>query len=332
MTQSSQGFQTQVYAQPAPAVEGDFCNSNPRYAVIAGPGGLVAGPSGALVARFCWATSPVDGDNTPATVTNSGSGPVTGFLHREQQALITTYLAEAGNLVQPGTQLTLMSNADVWVKNRGATQALVGQTCYAALANGGAAFAAAGSPPGGAVASAGSSWSIAAETSTITATQNGGILTVSAESGTYGVAIGALLTGGTGAGSNYIQSQVLPLLAGEALNGIGRYYVTVPDQTNVTYTGLSFGLLTLTTVASGTFAVGSTLTVSGTAIAAGTTITQLLTGTGGSGSTAIVNLTQTSSQASNGTLTGATYVATKWLAMSGGLANDLIKISAQPLG
>jgi hypothetical protein len=36
------GFQTVVNTQPAPAVEGDFCNTNPRFSVDAGPGGLQA--------------------------------------------------------------------------------------------------------------------------------------------------------------------------------------------------------------------------------------------------------------------------------------------------
>ena len=180
------------------------------------------------------------------------------------------------------------------------------------------------------MASAGSAWAITAQTSTLTGVVNGNILTVSAVSGTYGVAIGALLTGGTGPALDYVVSQLTPLLAGEALNGIGRYYVSIPEQVATTYTGCSFGLLTLTTVASGLFGVGQTLTVSGTAIPTGTVITQLLTGTGGSTSTAIVNLTQSTSQGGNGTLTSASNVETNFIARSSGLAGELVKASNQP--
>ena len=83
-------FPSQVQVQPAIGVEGDFCDSNPRFTVDAGPGGMVSGPSGVYVGRFAWAIAPLDSDGTPATVSNSGWGPVTGFVHREQQGLITT--------------------------------------------------------------------------------------------------------------------------------------------------------------------------------------------------------------------------------------------------
>jgi len=48
------GFQTVVNTQPAPGIEGDFCNKNPRFSVDAGPGGLVAGDKGVVVGRFAW--------------------------------------------------------------------------------------------------------------------------------------------------------------------------------------------------------------------------------------------------------------------------------------
>ena len=324
------GFQTSVSTQPAPAVAGDFCSTNPRKFVLAGPGGLVAGPNGAYVARAAWAVNPVDADGAPAVVNNFGTGNITGIVHREQQGLNTTYLSDATQFIPTGFQMSLTDDADIWVKNDGATQALPGMKAYANYADGKFTFANTGSPSG-AVASAGSSWSIAAQTSTITGTVQNDVLTVSAVSGTYGVAIGALCTGGTGASSCYVVSQVLPLLAGEALGGIGRYNVTVPEQNATTYTGLSFGLLTLTTVASGLFGVGQTLSVSGTAISAGTVITQALTGTGGSGSTFLVNLTQTASQGSNGTLTGASNIETKWYGRSSGLAGEIVKISPTTL-
>jgi hypothetical protein len=322
------GFQTSVNIVPAVGVAGDFASANVYFNYDAGPGGLVAGPSGAYVGRFAWTTAPVDGDGQYAIVNSFGSGPVAGFVPRLQQGLITAFLADASMKISAGYQMGLMTGGDFLVQNDGSTQALPGQKAYANLADGKATFAATATPAG-ATATA---WSIAAETSTLTGTVNGDILTVSVVSGTYGVAYGALLTGGTGPANCYVLSQITPLLSGEALNGIGRYYVSVPEQAATTYTGISFGLLTLTTVTSGLFGLGSLLTGATAGVTAGTTITQMLTGTGGSTSTAIVNLTQSSSNSGEGNLTGTTNVETKWIAMSSALPGELVKMSAHPLG
>jgi hypothetical protein len=323
------GFQTSVNTVPAVGVAGDFASANVYYNYDAGPGGLVAGPAGVYVGRFAWTTAPVDGDGQYAVVNSFGSGSVAGFVPRLQQGLITGFLADASMLIPSGYQMGLMTGGDFWVVNSGTTQALPGQKAYATLASGLATFAATATP---ATATA-TAWGITAQTSTLTGTVAGNILTVSAVSGTYGIAIGALLTGGTGAASCYVVSQITPLLTGEALNGIGRYYVSVPEQVSgVTYTGISFGLLTLTTVTSGLFGLGSLLTGATAGVTAGTVITQTLTGTGGSTSTAIVNLTQSSGNSGQGNLTGTTNVETKWTAVSSALAGELVKISAQPLG
>ena len=47
-------FQTSVSTQPAPAVAGDFANGNPRFAVPAGPGGLIAGAAGVTIGQAPW--------------------------------------------------------------------------------------------------------------------------------------------------------------------------------------------------------------------------------------------------------------------------------------
>jgi hypothetical protein len=122
---------------PAPAVEGDFADATgARHSVIAGPGGLVVGPAGALIGRFCWATAPNDTDGTPATVTNSGTGAPTGFLHREQQGLITVYLAETGMMVQPGVGITLMKSGAYWGMNRGSAATAINQKVFASNTDG----------------------------------------------------------------------------------------------------------------------------------------------------------------------------------------------------
>lgn len=322
------GFQTSVQVAPAVGVAGDFASANPIFNYDAGPGGLVAGPNGVYIGRFAWTTAPVDGDGTYAIVNSFGSGSVAGFVPRLQQGLITDFLAGASMLIPAGYQMGLLNGGDFWAKNDGTGQALPGMKAYANLADGKVTFAATGTP----ASATATAWGITAQTSTLTGTVNDNILTVTAVSGTYGVAIGALLTGGTGAASCYVLSQITPLLTGEAANGIGRYYVSVPEQAATTYTGISFGLLTLTTVTSGLFGLGSLLTGATAGVTAGTVVTQMLTGTGGSTSTAIVNLTQSSGNSGQGNLTGTTNVETKWVAMSSGLAGELVKISSQPNG
>src|SRR5579859_2018081 len=110
-------FQTQVNTQPSPAVAGDFASSNPRFVVLAGQGALVCGVGGVTVGRFAWISDiAVDNDNAPAIASNSGVGAVAGFVHREQQGLNTTFLAEASMVVPQGFPITLMSGGDFWCK------------------------------------------------------------------------------------------------------------------------------------------------------------------------------------------------------------------------
>src|ERR1035437_3342189 len=115
------GFQTQVQAQPAMAVAGDFASANPWFSYDAGPGGLVAGAGGLTVGRFAWTTLPLDADGTPQIALNSGAGPVAGFVQRAMQASIITYLANAGMIILQGQMVTLMNGGDFWVKNEGTT-------------------------------------------------------------------------------------------------------------------------------------------------------------------------------------------------------------------
>lgn len=314
------GFQTQATYNPAPAVEGDFASTNPRATVLAGPGGLIAGLLGAIVGRFAWTTDQyTDADGAPAVVNNFGSGNVAGFIHREQQGLIEVYLQEASMLVPAGFPITVFDAGDFWVKNAGSTQALPGQKAYAGFADGKATFAAAGAPAG-AVAT---SWSIAAETASFSGSIAGNVLTVTgAVTGT--IYPGAVLSGTNVATGTAIGQQLTGMPGGD-----GTYSVTIPEQTVAATTiTASYGLLTLTTVSSGTFGVGDSLTGATAGIPAGTVLTQFITGSGGSGSTAAVNLTQTSSSGTEGNLTGATNVETKWFARSSALPGELVKISS----
>lgn len=316
------GFQKQVNAQQAPAVEGDFCDMNPRYTVDAGPGGLVAGPNGVTVGRFAWATAPDDANGAPASVSNAGEGPVTGFVHRAQQGLITTYLSDSGETVPAGFPVTLHSGGGFWVKNAGATQALPGMKAYASYVDGSVTFAATG---GGATASV--TGSIAPTTASVTGSIANDVLTVTAVSS--GTLVNGATLSGTGGGGVATGTQVVEQLSG-TIGGVGTYLVSIPEQ-NVTSTTIAaaYGILTVTAVASGTLGVGDVLSGSGGGgVTAGTTITQLGTGAGGNG-TYMVSPSQT---VTSTTITGGTNVETKWYAMSSGLTGELVKISDKALG
>jgi hypothetical protein len=319
-------FQSQVNVVQAPAVQGDFASANPRQVVLAGPGGIVAGPAGVLVGLACWTTPPVDADNSPAFANNFGSGPITGILHREQQGLIEVYLQEASLLVPAGFPVTLFSAGDFWVKNAGSGQAQIGQKAYAGFSSGTWTFAATGSPTQSGTSTASS---IAAETFSATGSIAGDVMAVTAV-GSGTIYPGAAISGTNVASGSTVVSQLTPLLTGETTGGVGRYYVSLPEQTvaSTTISG-TYGLLTVGGTITGTWGVGSVVTGSGGGgVTTGTIITALGTGTGGAG-TYVVNLTQT---VTSSTIDATGNVETKWIAMSSGAAGELIKISSQPLG
>jgi hypothetical protein len=132
------GFQKVVTTQPAPAVAGDFCDANPRSSWDAGPGGLVAGTNGVTVGAFAWldTTGPVDANGVRTRVNNAGAGAPTGFVHREQQGLITLYLAFSGMLIPAGFGVTLMTTGGYWVVNNSAGASVVGQKAFASNTTG----------------------------------------------------------------------------------------------------------------------------------------------------------------------------------------------------
>lgn len=312
------GFQSQVNTVPAPGVVGDFASGNPRATVLAGPGGLVAGVSGAYVGRFAWAVNPDDADGAPAYVNSYGTGAVTGFVHREQQALITVYLDEATLLVPAGFPITLFDAGDFWVKNDGATTAYPGQKAYANFADGKATFAATGSVTTGGSATG----TIAAGTASVTGSISDDTLTVTV------VGSGVLYPGGTLSGTNVASgTKIVRQLTGTA-GGVGTYAVSIAGQ-SATSTTISetYGLFTAASGLTGVFGVGDILTGSG--VTSGTTISALGTGTGGLG-TYIVDPTQT--VGSTAISVAAINVETKWYARSTALAGEIVKISSYALG
>ncbi len=311
----SGSFQKQVNSQPAPAVEGDFCSTNPRYSVNAGPGGLVAGSS-LIVGRAAWVTPPLDGDGFPAVANSFGSGNITGILHREQQALFTQYLQETSMQVPAGFNITLMASADLWVKNNGTTVAQIKQKAYANFADGKFSFAATGSATSGASATG----TIAAGTGSWTGSIAGDVMTVT------GAVTGLVVPGGILSGTGVVTgTQVLSQINGTP-NGDGQYYVSLSQTVASTTISETYGLFTAVSGQSGVFAVGDVL--SGSGVTSGTTITGFGTGTGGLG-TYYVQTTQT---AGSTAISSVSNVETPWYAVSSGAVGDLVKISRVSLG
>lgn len=319
------GFQTQVYPQPVMAIEGDFASQNPYFTFDAGPGGLVAGAPGCTVGRFAWVFAPLDADGTGSIAqTSGGNGSVAGFVHRAQQALITQFLANAGMVIPKGFPVTLMTGGDFWVKNAGTGSVVSGQKAYANLNDGSVTFAATGQ----ASVTASGTGAIATQSLTLTASISGNILTVTG-SGALPLVAGATLTGGTLPTGLKVVGQLSQGTGTTVNGGAGTYILNIGElnQASQTMTA-TYGLLTMLSVSAGTYTVGGVL--SGTSVTATgvTRITQLGTGTGGAG-TYYVDPSQTAGTAQ---INQVGNVETKWIAMSGGNAGELIKISDHPLG
>ncbi|HWE98832.1 MAG TPA: hypothetical protein VG248_03460 [Caulobacteraceae bacterium] len=316
-------FPSQVQTYQAPAVEGDFASANPRASVLAGAEALVAGPNGVTVGRFAW----VDTTGQLASNNSPYGGAPDGFVHREQQALITTFLASSGLLVPQGFMVTLHQEGDFWVKHTGTIVATKGMKAYANLATGAIAFAATGAPPS---SGSGSASSIAAGAGSVTASiaivapNNGpdyGVMTVTAV-GSGSLPVGAVLSG-TGVQTG---TAITAQLTGSA-GGIGTYQVSIPQTTASTTVTAAFGTLTVGGTVAGVFEVGGAL--SGTNVVAGTTVTALGTGTGGAGTYIVNNNTVVSSTA----ISSTTFVETKYICASAQVQpNTLGRMSSWPLG
>jgi hypothetical protein len=241
---------------------------------------------------------------------------VSGFVHREQQALITSYLQTSSMVVPAGFPMTVMDQGDFWILNSGSGQALPGQKAFANFADGTATFAAAGATQ--ATGGTSTTSTIAAGTSSFTGSITGSIMTVTA------VSSGSIYPGTAISGTNVVSGTLVTAqLSGTAL-GVGTYSVSIPEQSvaSTTISG-TYGLFTVSGTVAGFYGVGDTLT--GGSVTAGTTITALGTGTGGAG-TYIVNPTQSRSSAAINVL--ASNIETKWYATSSALTGELVKITS----
>jgi hypothetical protein len=320
--------QTQVRNQPAQGVAGDRASQNPITTFDAGPGGLVAGAAGVIVGNFAWVSPPTDPNGTAQIANSFGVGNTAGFVYNVTQALDTIFLSGAGMVIPQGLPVALATHGDFWVVNSGSTEAIpVGSSAtpskvYANLSTGAVSFGPTGSPTNSAVATGSS---VAAETFSVTGSIATDVLTVTAV-GSGTVYPGSTISGTGITTGTQISFQLTPLLAGETTGGVGRYQLSISQQGPVASTTVSgtYGLLTIGTLTSSApFLVGQT--ISGSGVAAGTSITANVTGSGGSGGTMVVN---NNTVVSSTTITSQATVETKWYAASAGITGQLVKITS----
>lgn len=297
------GFQKQVNANQAPAVAGDFASANPRATVLAGAGGLVAGAGGVTVGKFAW----VDDDGI--TVFNHGTATrkPDGFVHREQQALISVYLAESSNVIPAGLPVVLHNEGDFWATVTGATAATANASVFADYDTGDITIGAAS--PGASVTG-----SIGA---TFTATGTGTSLVVTSVTGL--ISIGDKIAGtGVTAGTTIV-TQVSGTTGGAGT------YTTSAATTASAATVTAFGIvMRVTAVGSGVLHVGDA--VSGTGVPSGAVIATIVSGSGGVGDYTLD--TSATAYAASTTITAVAGVDTTWKAKSIAAVGELVKISS----
>ena len=314
-------FQTVTNAVQAPGMAGDFASANPRATLLSNvdynSAGFRAGSNGLTIGLFTWLD--------PATYTfasNSGAGAPNGFVHREAQGLITTYLTEYGYTIPAGFGCScIFDSGDFFVVNNGTTEAAPGMKAYANNTTGVATFAATGSPTTSGVSA--STATIAAETGAFTGSIADNVLTVTAV-GAGLVVPGSVIAGSGIATGTMITAQLTSTASGGALSSTGTYSVTPRDQTFASGSITSaYGLFAPGTLASGAFAVGQTL--SGSGVTTGTYITAA-SATAGDW---IVTPSQT---ANSETITGYSNTETSWYCRSFGAVGDVVKISSRAMG
>lgn len=280
MTQvTNSGFQSIVNRQPAPGQAGDFYGVNPRAVVLGsnvpngapGAGGagavgqLVAPLGGLIVGNFAWADL-----NTGAVSQGFDPTGQLGFLHREEQAIIVTYLGISTYVVNQGFPITLFSQGDFWGKF--AAGATPGQFVYADP-DSGALISAATAPVSDSITA-----SIGASFTGVVATN---VLTVSALTG-------YLTPGDVVSGTGVVSIVLGPQLTGP-VGGAGTYTLTHADVSSEAMTTVS-RVLDVTAVASGVLGAGDVLI--GAGITTGTQITGQLTGAAGGIGTYSISVAQ----------------------------------------
>lgn len=307
MAQSSNGFPLVVNNQPAPAEAGDFCSANPRAVVLAGAAQFVAPASGVLCGQFVWCNA-----DTGDVSQSYKPGYQLGFVKRTNDAVIVNFLAEASFTILSGFPLTLYSQGEFWAEfDAGATP---GQLVYADSATGRAVAGAAG----GINTFVGTGQAGFVGTGTVVNLST----TLTVNTVTNGVlAIGDTVTGTDIPAATTIVAQ----LTGSTPGGTGTYQMSAAATGSAGPEAVTSHstVLDLTAVASGTLEVGDTIT--GTGIAANTTITGQLSGTpGGVGLYRMSGTQQAFASAAN---VDSGAIATPWIVNSVAGNGELAQIS-----
>ena len=106
-------FQTQVYVNPAQGQPGDFASSNPMFYQMSSNGKMVADAAGVTVGHF----AAINDDGTVTSLPVSAPDPSRiGFVHREANAQIVTFLADNSYTIYPGLPVSLFAKGDFYVK------------------------------------------------------------------------------------------------------------------------------------------------------------------------------------------------------------------------
>ncbi len=158
-------FQNQVYINPAVALPGDFASSNPMGYKLSSTGKMVAVAEGVTVGKFAALLADGTVDSILAAAPQASR---IGFVHRENNAQITTFLAESGNTIQVGQPVSLFGQGDFYVRADAITGSPVrGAAVYWDVLTGNTIIGAPGSPPATTIDTG---WILLSETATVGAT------------------------------------------------------------------------------------------------------------------------------------------------------------------
>ncbi len=254
------GFQNVVNLAQAPGTVGDFASTNPFSTVLTNQGALVAPAGGLAVGNFFWVGP--NGQTSQSYV----SGWQIAFLGRNEQALITQFLGQYTLNVPQGFMVTGFTGGDFWAYF--ANGATAGGTVYADETTGSPQTSATNTVTGEVGFTGDASFATVSGVGQMTLTTvTSGIVTP----GDLIVATG--VTTGT---------SVVALVSGTA-NTVGAVYSmsATPTTESAEAVTTQSDVLNVTAVLTGGLSVGDAIT--GTGVTAGTTIAQILTGSGGIG-------------------------------------------------
>ncbi|QDH17416.1 structural cement protein Gp24 [Swingsia samuiensis] len=142
-------FQSQINYNWPVGFPGDVASANPTRTAIAGALGHRAGAGGVTIGNFAWAQS--DG----VTVLNkpdpsNASASPTGFVIRDNSAIIAGFNQGSTMTMNPGFMVTLKTGGDFFALVSADT--ITGQGVFASTTDGSIKTAPVGSPPDGTVA------------------------------------------------------------------------------------------------------------------------------------------------------------------------------------